>query len=68
MSFDAESPVFTGNVTVPDPTEATDTASKGYVDGLNSRFRRGTLPFTAENTKAVTFPQALPDADYTSSP
>ena len=65
MSFEAESPVFTGTVTVPDPTNLTDAASKGYVDGINARFRRGTQAMSNENTKAITFSPALPDADYT---
>ena len=64
MSFKADSPTFTGNVTVPEPAEATDAASKSYVDGLGARIKRGSATFADEAAKAVVFAEAFADANY----
>jgi hypothetical protein len=64
MSFKADSPTFTGNVTVPAPTEATDAAPKSYVDGMGAQFKRGSAVFADEQAKAVVFAEAFADADY----
>jgi hypothetical protein len=64
MSFKADSPTFTGNVTVPDPTADTDAASKSYADGVGAQIKRGSATFAAEQSKAVAFGAAFPDADY----
>jgi hypothetical protein len=64
MTFKADSPTFTGNVTVPDPAEDTDAASKSYVDGMGAQIKRGSAAFADEQTKAVVFAEAFADADY----
>lgn len=64
MSFQADSPTFTGTVTVPTPTEETDAASKGYVDGSASKIRRGSASLTNESVKAVVLNPAFADTNY----
>ncbi len=64
MTFKADSPTFTGNVTVPDPAEDTDAASKSYVDGMGAQIKRGSATLADEQTKAVVFAEAFADADY----
>lgn len=64
MSFQADSPTFTGNVTVPEPTQATDAASKAYADGVGARVMGGTVAFTGQDARPVSFDPALPDATY----
>ena len=64
MSFQADSPTFTGTVTVPDPSSASDAASKGYVDGALSGFRGGTVAFTGQDAQPVTLSPAMPDTNY----
>lgn len=63
--FKADSPTFTGNVTVPaDPQAATDAASKDYVDKGFGAMKRGKVTFNNEQQKAVAFAQAFADANY----
>jgi hypothetical protein len=64
MTFKADSPTFTGNVTVPDPAEDTDAASKSYVDGMGAQIKRGSAAFADEQAKAVVFAEAFADANY----
>ena len=64
MSFKADSPTFTGNVTVPDPAADTDAASKSYADGVGKQIKRGSATLAAEQSKAVAFAEAFADADY----
>ncbi len=64
MTFKADNPTFTGNVTVPDPAEDTDAASKSYVDGMGAQIKRGSAAFADEQTKAVVFAEAFADANY----
>ena len=64
MSFKADSPTFTGNVTVPDPTADTDAASKSYADGVGKQIKRGSATLAAETSKAVAFGAAFADTDY----
>jgi hypothetical protein len=64
MSFQADSPVFTGNVTVPTPADDTDAASKGYVDGVSGKIRRGSIALTNEAAKAIVLNPAFADTNY----
>ena len=64
MSFKADSPTFTGTVTVPDPAADSDAASKIYVDGMGAQIKRGSATFAAEASKAVAFGVAFPDTNY----
>ena len=64
MSFKAENPTFTGNVTVPDPAEDTDAASKAYVDGMDAQIKRGSATLADDASQAVVFAEAFGDADY----
>jgi hypothetical protein len=64
MSFKADSPTFTGAVAVPNPTNPTDAAPRGYVDAADGKVRRGTAAFTDEAAKAVVLNPAFPDANY----
>jgi len=64
MSFKADSPTFTGNVTVPAPNADTDAASKSYADGVGAQIKRGSATFAAEASKAVVFGAAFADTNY----
>lgn len=64
MSFKADSPVFTGPVSVPTPLGANDAANKGYVDSVNSKVRRGSAAFTDEASKAVVLDPVFADTNY----
>jgi hypothetical protein len=65
MSFKADSPTFTGTVTVPTtPSNASDAASKDYVDKSAAKIRKGTANFTDEASKAVPLDPAFADTNY----
>jgi hypothetical protein len=64
MSFKADAPTFTGAVTVPNPTNPTDAATRGYVDAADAKVRRGTAVFANETTKAVVLNPAFADTNY----
>lgn len=64
MSFKADSPTFTGAVTVPEPTDPAHAASQGYVDAGDAKIKRGSATFADEPSKAVVFAEAFADADY----
>jgi hypothetical protein len=64
MSFQADSPTFTGTVTVPNPTEDTDAASKEYVDTAVKLVRRGSVTLTNESAKPVVLNPAFADTNY----
>jgi hypothetical protein len=64
MSFKADAPTFTGAVTVPTPSNATDAATKGYVDAADAKIRRWTASFTDESSKAVVINPAFADTNY----
>ena len=62
--FKADSPTFTGTVTVPDPAADSDAASKSYVDADSAKIKRGSATFAAEASKAVVFGAAFADTNY----
>ncbi|MFH1463096.1 MAG: hypothetical protein ABIO70_01790 [Pseudomonadota bacterium] len=56
MSFQADSPTFTGAVVIPEPSDPTHAASQGYVDTANAKIKRGSATFADTNYRITLAP------------